>query len=101
MAQCLITRFLENAAFVLALLLVSRSAIADADPESHWAFHPVHKPTLPMPQNPEWVKTPVDSFILQKLEQHRWSPASPASKTALIRRVYFDLTGLPPAPEAI
>jgi hypothetical protein len=101
MAQCAITRFLQNAAFLLTLLSVTLSAFADPDPKSHWAFQPVTKPTLPIAQNSEWVKTPVDSFILQKLNEHHWSPASPASKTALIRRVYFDVTGLPPAPEAI
>jgi hypothetical protein len=96
-----ITRFLQNAAFVLTLLLVTRSALADADPRSHWAFQPVHKPAVPTAQNSQWVKTPVDSFILQKLEEHHWSPASPVSKTVLIRRVYFDVTGLPPDPEVI
>ena len=43
---------------------------------------------------------PIDAFILSRLEKANLSPAKPASKQALIRRVYYDLTGLPPSPQA-
>jgi hypothetical protein len=107
MAQSGITRTLQNpavhqlAAFALAVLLVNPRSFADADPKSHWAFQRVHKPAVPTAQGSKWIKTPVDSFVLHKLEERHWSPAPSSSKTALIRRVYFDVTGLPPSPEAI
>ncbi len=103
MAQWAITRFLQRIALALAIVLVARSVVADADPKSHWAFQAVHKPEVPVPtpKNFQWVRTPIDSFVLQKLDERQWSPAAPASKTALMRRVYFDVTGLPPTPEAI
>src|SRR5207249_2504891 len=45
-----------------------------------------------------WVKTPIDAFILAKLDAAGLQPAAPAAKAALLRRVYYDLTGLPPSP---
>ena len=52
-------------------------------------------------QASDWVNNPIDAFILAKLETHGLTPATPASKLTLIRRVYYDLTGLPPSPEAV
>ena len=69
--------------------------------KNHWAFQPVKKPTLPTVQNPSWIKNPVDHFVLAKLEANGMTPNSPAEKTALIRRVYFDLIGLPPHPAEV
>lgn len=67
---------------------------------SHWAFKPLKRPPLPERQN-AWVRSPIDAFILRKLDEAGLSPAPPATKEALLRRVSFDLTGLPPAPEEI
>lgn len=64
--------------------------------KNHWAFQPVKKPAIPEIKNKEWVKNPVDAFVLAKLEENGMNPNSPAAKTTLIRRVYFDLVGLPP-----
>jgi mono/diheme cytochrome c family protein len=69
--------------------------------KNHWAFQPVRKPTLPAVQNSSWIKNPVDHFVLAKLEANGMTPNSPAEKTALIRRVYFDLIGLPPHPAEV
>ena len=69
--------------------------------KNHWAFQPVKKPTLPTVQNLSWIKNPVDHFVLAKLEANGMTPNSPAEKTALIRRVYFDLIGLPPHPAEV
>jgi len=66
-----------------------------------WSFQPVKKPALPTVKDESWVKTPVDRFILAKLEEKGLKPAPPASKVALLRRVTYDLTGLPPTPEEI
>ena len=68
---------------------------------NHWAFQPVRKATPPRVSNTDWLRTPVDAFILAKLEQQDWQPAPPASREELIRRVHFDLLGLPPQPEDI
>ncbi|MFK7777632.1 MAG: DUF1549 domain-containing protein [Gimesia sp.] len=72
-----------------------------AEWKKHWAFQPPQKKTPPRPKQTEWVKNPIDAFILTKLEQKGLSPAPPANRAALIRRVYFNLTGLPPTPEEV
>ena len=53
--------------------------LLQSDPRQHWAFQPVRKPTLPKVKNATWVKTPVDAFILTKLEERNWKPAPPAN----------------------
>lgn len=68
---------------------------------SHWAFQPVQKPVPPMVKQAGWVKTPVDNFILAMLEKKDLKPAPAADRRALIRRVTYDLTGLPPTPEEV
>ncbi len=65
--------------------------------KQHWAFQPVKKPAIPAVQNSAWVKSPVDNFVLAKLEASGMAPNEPAEKATLIRRVYFDLIGLPPS----
>jgi mono/diheme cytochrome c family protein len=68
--------------------------------KNHWAFQPVKKPAVPAaatPADAAWIKTPVDNFILAKLEDHGMSPNTAADRRTLIRRVTFDLTGLPPS----
>jgi len=66
-----------------------------------WAFQPLQKPAVPATKDSAWVKTPVDSFILAKLEEKGLHPAGPADKLTLLRRVTFDLTGLPPTEDEI
>jgi mono/diheme cytochrome c family protein len=67
--------------------------------KDHWAFKPMKKSQPPAVKNEAWVKNDVDRFVLSKLEQNGMTPNEPADKRALIRRVYYDLIGLPPAPE--
>ncbi len=67
----------------------------------HWAFRPVKKARPPMVADAAWVKNPIDAFILARLEAHRWHPAPPAERGEWLRRVTFDVTGLPPSPEEI
>ncbi|HWW01869.1 MAG TPA: PSD1 and planctomycete cytochrome C domain-containing protein [Candidatus Acidoferrum sp.] len=62
----------------------------------HWAFQPIHKPSLPAVKHPAWVETPLDDFVLAELEKKHLKPAPPANRQTLIRRVTYDLTGLPP-----
>jgi len=64
----------------------------------HWAFQPVRLPALPTVKDAAWIKTPVDRFILARLEEKGFAPAAPADRRTLVRRVTFDLIGLPPTP---
>ncbi|MBV8550168.1 MAG: DUF1553 domain-containing protein [Acidobacteriaceae bacterium] len=66
--------------------------------QTHWAFVPPKRPDLPPVQNKDWVRTPIDQFVLAKLEKEGLKPSPEADKATLLRRVTFDLTGLPPTP---
>lgn len=77
------------------------SDIADAKLEAarrHWAFQPLKRPAVP---DVAGASSPIDAFVLQKLKEQSWQPAAPATRSEWIRRVTFDLTGLPPTPEEI
>ncbi len=67
----------------------------------HWAWQPVKASAPPKVKQTDWPASPIDNFILAKLEVAKLKPASPASNRTFIRRAYFDLTGLPPMPQAI
>lgn len=70
--------------------------VESAAPEKFWSFIPPSEPVVPAVRNKEWVRSPLDSFILAALEKKGLSPAKPADKRTLIRRATYDLTGLPP-----
>ena len=72
-----------------------------AEQLSHWAYQKVKKPKTPAVRNHAWVKTPIDAFVLAKLEHGGIKPAPAADKITLLRRATFDLTGLPPTLEEI
>ncbi len=72
-----------------------------ASARTHWAFQPVKRPAIPTVKNQRWVQSPVDAFILAKLESTGMQPAHPADKRTLIRRATYDLIGLPPTPEEV
>jgi Protein of unknown function (DUF1553)/Protein of unknown function (DUF1549)/Planctomycete cytochrome C len=74
--------------------------ITEAD-RHYWAYRPVQRPALPKVKNSAWVKNGIDAFILAKLEEKGLKPNPPADPVALVRRVYYDLTGLPPTPEQV
>jgi hypothetical protein len=63
-----------------------------------WSFLPVKDPPLPTVTNRDWGRNPIDNFILARLEQAGLQPSAPADRRTLLRRVTFDLTGLPPTP---
>ncbi len=67
-----------------------------AEWKKHWAFEVPKKSTLPKIDNTAWVKNEIDYFVLNKLENQNLAPTEEASKETLIRRLSFDLTGLPP-----
>ena len=68
---------------------------------THWAFQPVKKPEVPRVHDSAWPKTDIDRFILARLEAEKMVPNGPAEKEALLRRAYYDLTGLPPTVEDV
>jgi hypothetical protein len=68
---------------------------------SHWAFQPVRQPPLPPVSDPAWCATPVDAFVLARLDAAGLSPSPEADRRTLIRRLSFDLLGLPPTWEEV
>jgi hypothetical protein len=73
-------------------------SIADKG-KDHWAFQPIRQPALPAVRDRAWVRSPIDAFVLARLEAAGLRPAPPADKRTLLRRVYLDLIGLPPTPD--
>ena len=71
-----------------------------AEYQDHWAFMPVEKPAVPESDS-GWSDQPIDRFIEAKLTENRLKPNEDESPARLFRRLHFDLTGLPPAPEAV
>ena len=69
--------------------------------QKHWAFQRIVRPALPSSNDSEWGNNPIDAFVLQRLHERGLEPSPPASKQKLIRRISFDLTGLPPTAEQI
>jgi len=72
-----------------------------ATARQRWPFMPVKEPALPAADATDWARNPIDRFLLARLREKGLKPAPDADKRTLIRRVTFDLTGLPPAPEEI
>ena len=70
-----------------------------AEYKPHWSFIPPEKPAVPEVIQKEWAQNPIDNFVLARIEQEGLAPAEEADKETLIRRVSFDLTGLPPTVE--
>ena len=68
---------------------------------SFWAFQPVKDPQVPKAKNEKWPFNPIDRFVLAQLEAKALKPSAPASKTVLLRRATFDLTGLPPSEKEL
>ena len=96
--------------FSLAILLPATAAGQFPSPEQydakikakdreHWSFRPVRAPGVPGVKDTDWARTPIDAFILAKLEEKGWKPAPVAEPRALLRRIYLNLTGLPPTIE--
>lgn len=66
-----------------------------------WSFVPLAHPQPPEPKDTRWARSDIDRFVLAKLEQEGLKPAPQADRRTLIRRLYFDLIGLPPSPEEV
>ncbi len=74
--------------------------VTDED-RQFWSFRTIAKPQTPHVRHAKLVRTPIDAFIIQKLEENGLSFSKPAGRRTLIRRATFDLLGLPPTPEEV
>ena len=97
--------------FCLELVLAAANATAASPDNSkvsftpeernHWAFQNITRPGPPKIDQPDWVRNPIDAFVVAELKAKGLKPAPPADKVTLIRRATFDLIGLPPTPEDV
>jgi hypothetical protein len=69
--------------------------------QRHWAFQAVQRPPVPTLKQPAWVRSPADAFVLAALEAKGLSPSPEADRATLLRRVSYDLHGLPPTPSEL
>ncbi len=72
------------------------SAPKTADPAKHWAFLPPERPAIPRTSRPDWVRNPIDAFVLEHLDHANLKPSPEADRETLLRRLSLDLIGLPP-----
>ncbi|MFO0910928.1 MAG: DUF1549 and DUF1553 domain-containing protein [Isosphaeraceae bacterium] len=109
MTDAPIRRFTGLAALALACCFAARHAAGEPpaarpiteEERSHWAFVPPRRVPPPPVKDASWPRNPIDRFILASLEEAGLRPAPEADRATLIRRLTFDLTGLPPTPEAV
>src|SRR5206468_1080824 len=67
----------------------------------HWAFKAPARPAVPAALNKKWTRTPIDNFVLAKLDAEKLKPSPEADKITLLRRLSLDLIGLPPTPKEV
>jgi hypothetical protein len=77
------------------------SPSAGQEIQTHWAYRRPSRPALPDVRRPEWVRTPIDRFVLARLENEGLVPSPEAALETLVRRVSLDLIGLPPSPQEV
>ena len=78
-----------------------RESLVTVDDRRFWSFQPPQRPLVPHVSAADRISNPIDAFVLQKLEAHKLTLSPEADRTTLLRRVHFDLTGLPPTPQEI
>ena len=85
-------------AFVTWAAALTPAVAAEPPAETWWSFRPLRLPAVPQLVDAGHLRTPIDAFVLAKLEARGWKPAAAAESPALLRRLYLDLLGLPPTP---
>ncbi|MEO2021643.1 MAG: DUF1553 domain-containing protein [Pirellulaceae bacterium] len=77
--------------------------ILESRPQAWWAYQPLQRPPLPniSREGTDWARTPIDWFIISQREQRKLTPVPEADRRTLVRRLYYDLTGLPPSPRQV
>ncbi|MEX1229989.1 MAG: PSD1 and planctomycete cytochrome C domain-containing protein [Planctomycetaceae bacterium] len=81
--------------------ILERWVAEGAEWEGHWSFQPIVRSLPPRVQDSDWMRNPIDAFLLARWEEEHITPADETDRVTLIRRVYFDLLGLPPTPEEV
>lgn len=81
--------------------LLSRWIDQGAEYTEHWAFQPIQNPPVPLVADPSWSTNSIDNFVLARLDAAKLTPVKAAETRTLIRRLYLDITGLPPTPEVV
>jgi hypothetical protein len=81
--------------------LFKRWVAEGAKYSEHWSFAKLTRPTVPLVKNAAWVRSPVDAFLLARIEAEGLTPGQEADRVTLIRRLSFDLTGLPPSTKDV
>src|SRR4051794_38265002 len=92
------------AAFAALLFSVTLSAAVDDAPAAAakpWQYQPVQRPEVPQVKNGKWVRTPVDAFVLSKIEAAGLAPSKEADRATFIRRATLDTWGLLPTPDEV
>ncbi|MBI3464782.1 MAG: DUF1549 domain-containing protein, partial [Planctomycetes bacterium] len=92
---------LQLTVWLLGACVWARISAEAADDRKSWAFQPPRRSPTPEVRSADWPRTDIDRFILARLEQAGLQPAGDADRRTLIRRIYFDLIGLPPSPHEI
>src|ERR1043165_9093875 len=88
--------------FSLAFALLTSAAFAQpSDKTDWWSFKPASRQPLTHVKNTKWARNPIDLYVLAKLEEEKMAPSQPADRRPLIRRLSFDLIGLPPTPAEV
>ena len=92
----LIATWVDQGAFIAKQDMVA-SSVVKKTPSTHWSFQPLVKPIVPSDNSAGWARAPIDIFIYEQMRKEGLSPAKEADSLALLRRVYLDLTGIPPS----
>ncbi|MEL6651695.1 MAG: DUF1549 domain-containing protein, partial [Bacteroidota bacterium] len=83
------------------IALINKWIDQGAEYKEHWSFIPLRETPVPKVKQQDWVRNPIDNFVLQSLERQNIQPSPAADKERILRRLSFSLTGLPPSPEEI
>jgi len=94
--SALIATWVDQGAFISKQDLAA-SVVVKKTPSTHWSFQPLVKPIIPSDNSAGWARAPIDVFIYEQMCKEGLSPAKEADSLALLRRVYLDLTGIPPS----
>lgn len=93
--------FWRSALFALLLSLATPTLGGERAGADWWSLQPVQRPDTPKVKNAQWLRNPIDAFVLLRLEARGLTPTPEANRRTLIRRLSYDLTGLPPTPSEV
>src|SRR5262245_5080740 len=96
-----LVQFSQSAALLACAVFGTRVTWSDtlaSNPSGSWSLLPIKRPVLPAVKDNRWSQNAIDHFVLARLEQAGLKPSPEADRATLIRRLSFDLTGLPPTP---